>query len=67
MPGIGHLSSPPIASMQQLLILEQHETNIGGKDDLFTHFMTAERIFMGGKGKPPFSKASAIWGSVTHR
>lgn len=67
MPGIGHFSSPPIASMQQLLILEQHDRNINGKDDIFTRFMTAESIFMGGKGKAPFSKASAIWGSVTHR
>lgn len=37
--------------MQQLLILEQHDTNINGKDDIFTHFMTAEGIFMGSKGK----------------
>lgn len=39
-----------MASMRQLLILEQHETNINGKGDIFTHFMTAESIFMGGKG-----------------
>lgn len=57
----GQSSSPVITSMQQLLILEQHDANRNGKEEFFTHFMTAESVFMAVRGSPFFQSFSSVW------